>query len=247
MSRDTPKGPVQDTNPRLQHQPDGKWKWLAGGAAAVILLGGGFYAWKAMEPRDPAQSDLAYNDAGYRTQPVDVNQPNDDPNAETALSDEPPRPPIEPATRRSPHRQAAHAAPASVEPAEQVIGVGPTNLAYDDAAFSEEEDIIVQGRQLPVWSRAPSSYHLASAYPTYARELGREGEASLACTILEGGALDCARTSETEAGFGRAAIRAATMFRHAPERADGSSAVGAPVNLHFVFRLQDDPNRGSRL
>ena len=61
--------------------------------------------------------------------------------------------------------------------------------------------------------------------------------------MQENGALDCARVSETSTRFGAAAMRVAHMFRHSQQRADGSSAIGTPVNLLVVFRM-DDTRRG---
>ena len=68
------------------------------------------------------------------------------------------------------------------------------------------------------------------------------------CTVQERGALDCVKTSEmpANAGFGTAALRVARLFRHAPVRADGSSAIGSPVNLRVVFRMAENERRGYR-
>ena len=77
-------------------------------------------------------------------------------------------------------------------------------------------------------------------------EADREGEASLHCTVLSNGALDCAPVSEYPArsGFGGAALRVAHMYRHAQTLKDGRDAVGSPVNLRVVFRVDDNTRRG---
>ena len=90
----------------------------------------------------------------------------------------------------------------------------------------------------------PSERHLSALYPQRALERGREGEASLHCTVQDSGALDCVRVEETPGGFGNAALRVARTLRHAPQLADGSDAAGSPVNLRVVFRIADDQRRG---
>ena len=74
-----------------------------------------------------------------------------------------------------------------------------------------------------------------------ALQRGREGEAQLHCTVLDGGALDCAKGSEPPGGgFGNAALRVSRSLRHAAVRRDGADATGTPVNLRVVFRIADD-------
>jgi TonB family protein len=124
---------------------------------------------------------------------------------------------------------------------EQVIGVEPASATYND-----EDAIVVQGQRRPVWTRTPSAQRLSIVYPERALEGRREGEASVHCTVQQDGRLACVQFSETplHAGFGTAALRVARLFRHAPARADGSSAVGSPVNLRVVFRMSDNDRRG---
>ncbi|UPT63863.1 MAG: energy transducer TonB [Hyphomonadaceae bacterium JAD_PAG50586_4] len=93
----------------------------------------------------------------------------------------------------------------------------------------------------PIWARTPNERRLSALYPERALARGREGEARLTCIVQDGGALDCDRVSETPGGFGAAAVRVARTFRHAPQLADGSNAIGTPVNLRVVFRIDDDP------
>jgi len=91
----------------------------------------------------------------------------------------------------------------------------------------------------------PSARRLAAYYPARLLERRREGEARLHCTVLAGGALDCARVDETP-GFGDAALRVARSLRHAPQLADGSDATGAAVNLRVIFRLSEEDRRRGR-
>lgn len=240
--------PQKQPNPNGAHDGGGNgWKWLAGAAAAAVLLGGGYYAYKSMGPGEGETQTAAYDSESYGAGPLEAEplRGDLDDTAQPAAVDERPARTTERANRPAPQRQAA-AIPRD-EPAEQVIGVGPSTATFDQASLTGEDEIIVEGRRLPVWSRTPNGQRLAAVYPQHARELGRGGEASVSCTVQEGGSLDCVRVAETEPAFGRAALRAASMFRHAPQRADGSSAVGTPVNLRMLFRLEDGPNHGSRL
>lgn len=122
---------------------------------------------------------------------------------------------------------------------EEVVGIIPAS------ASSDENEIIVPGARRPVWQSTPSARRLSAAYPERALERGREGEARVACFVQQNGRLDCERVSEFPAnsGFGNAALRVAHMYRHAEQRADGSSAVGSPVNLRVVFRIDDNDRR----
>ncbi len=122
---------------------------------------------------------------------------------------------------------------------EATFGVTPVSLTDDSAS----EDIVVTAPARPVWTRIPSDRRMSSLYPDRARQQGLEGEASLSCMVVNGGALDCAQTSETEAGFGNAALRVSRQLRHATQTADGRNAIGTPVNLRVVFRL-DESGRG---
>ncbi len=139
------------------------------------------------------------------------------------------------------HRRtlASHSAP---QPSEEVIGVTPASaIAQDD------NPIVVEAARRPLWTQRPSAWRLASTYPTRALEEGREGEASIHCTVLQNGALDCVRVSEfpANAGFGGAALRVAQMYRHSAMLANGKEAIGAPVNLRVLFRIADN-DRHSR-
>lgn len=224
----------------------GGGKLLIGAVAAAVLVGGGYLAWKNFGPQNGAQT--AYNDS-YATDPYDADplragpvetggstsssnlDANDDvasPASETAAP---------PARRRT-------AAARTEEVPEATIGVTPINVTTDGYAASESPDLVVTAARRPVWERTPSARRLSSMYPERALERGREGEARLHCTVLDDGALDCAKTSETPGGFGNAALRVARTLRHAPQFADGSVATGSPVNLRVVFRIDDNARRG---
>ncbi|MCC6786451.1 MAG: TonB family protein [Hyphomonadaceae bacterium] len=221
-------------------------KWLLGAIAAAVLLGGGYWAYKTYaQPTDGAQtayndqyrSESSYGDDSLRAGPID---PSDEPVANTASSDA--AAPASSASARSaptPRRQVARAE----EVPEVTIGVAPIN-ATSDEQFTESEDLVVTAAPRPIWERTPTARRLSALYPERALERGREGEARLHCTVLEGGALDCARVSETPGGFGPAAVRVARTFRHSATLANGRDATGSPVNLRVVFRIDDTTRRG---
>ncbi|MGD9979232.1 MAG: energy transducer TonB [Hyphomonadaceae bacterium] len=216
----------------------GAGKWLLGALAAVVVAGGGYAAWKATD-QDRTNIDTAYTDATYSDDPVRAGplESEEDTLAERASAgdtiaspdeSEPAAPP--------PRRSAARSAPVP----EATIGVTPASVTEEEIAVEDGSDIVVTAPPRPVWVRTPSERRLTALYPTRALERGREGEARLSCTVLEGGTLDCARVEETPGGFGTAAMRVARTLRHAPTRADGSNAAGTPVNLRVIFRIDDD-------
>jgi TonB family protein len=118
--------------------------------------------------------------------------------------------------------------------------VATLNVAYASSDSIRADEIVVRASAPPVWADVPSAQHLAALYPTRALERGREGEAQLHCVVLNGGELDCAPVEATSDSFGAAALEVSRRLRHAARRADGSSAVGTPVNLRVVFRLDDE-------
>lgn len=238
MNEESPRGAQVTT----EASKGGGWKLLAGVAAAAVLLGGGYFAWKNFGPAQPG-SEAAYNDT-YSTEPVHAGPlpPDQAGSTQTATANE------NSGQAASSETQMASAAPVHRRSAtsaaavpEEVVGVIPVS-----ETTQEGEDIIVRGGHYPVWTRAPSARRLSAAYPERALERGREGEASVHCTVQHSGALNCVPVSETpaHAGFGNAALRVARMYRHAPQRADGSAADGSPVNLRVVFRVADDNRRG---
>lgn len=213
----------------------GMGKWLAGGLAAAVLVGGGYYVWKSMSPSDT--TEIAYND-GYasepmRAGPMDTTQDTmiDDAEPETTIAAPAATEPRPAVARRSIVR--------SAEVPVETIGVTPARATIED-----NDEIIVNAPRRPVWERTPSARRLEALYPARALEREREGEALLYCTVQERGELACERASETPGGgFGMAALRVARTLRHAETFADGTDATGAPVNLRVVFRLADEEPR----
>lgn len=238
MSKD--QAPKSQTASRNQDQKrlgfeegGGAGKWLLGAAAAaIVLLGGGYAAWQTLGPPDRAQSEIAYNDQDSDAFYADDLDASDDRLAEPAANET-----AAPAAARSTPapRQTARA-----DIPEQTIGVA----SADAAADFEEDAIIVPGARRPVWASTPSPRRLSALYPARALDRGREGEARLHCIVQERGRLDCERLEATPGGFGTAAVRVANRFRHAETLADGSSAIGTPVNLRVIFRIEDDRRRG---
>lgn len=223
----------------------GGGKFLIGAVAAAVLVGGGYLAWKNMGPQNGAQT--AYNDSyandqygddPLRAGPVETgNSTSSSLAAEDGVASPASETAAPPARRRT-------AAARTEDVPEATIGVTPINVTTEDYAASESPDLVVTAARRPVWERTPSARRLSALYPERALERGREGEARLHCTVLDGGALDCAKTSETPGGFGNAALRVARTLRHAPQFADGSAAAGSPVNLRVVFRIDENARRG---
>jgi len=218
----------------------GGGKLLLGVVAAAILLGGGYYAWSNYAPQDGAQT--AYNDS-YATDPYDDDPlragPLESTEAEDASEEQ-----LASTASTETAPPPARRAPVRTEPVpEATIGVTPANVTEEEMAAAESSDLVVTAPIRPIWARTPSERRLASYYPTRALERGREGEARLACTVMEGGSLACDKMSETPGGFGNAALRVSRSLRHAAVRSDGSDATGTPVNLRVVFRI-DDNQRG---
>lgn len=224
----------------------GAMKWLAGAAVAVLIAGGGYYAWKTMSPGQ-SETQSAYNDAYSPTDPYDSEPsratplPDDESTtADAASADDSPAPASSSATRTTPRRST----PARTEVPEATIGITPINATTDESASIDDgEDLVVTAPRRPVWSRTPSPRRLSALYPQQQLDRRREGEARLACIVQDGGALDCENISSTP-GFGNAALRVARTFRHSTQLADGSDAIGSPVNLRVVFRMEDEARRG---
>lgn len=221
----------------------GAGKWLLGAAAAVVIAGGAYAAYKTLGPGQNDSAEMAYTqeydpyeDAAVRAGPL---EPSDDVMAETASADEEVS---EPAPVRRAARERAPVQEAAVP--EETIGITPVNATTEDVnGVQDSDEVIVRAPQRPIWDRTPSARRLSALYPERALQRGDEGEARLSCTVLEGGSLDCMRVEETSRGFGTAAMRVARTLRHAPQRADGTDATGTPVNLRVVFRIDDDRGR----
>ncbi|MGE0742556.1 MAG: TonB family protein [Hyphomonadaceae bacterium] len=239
MSEDPTHGASTIRPSKSHDEGGGAGKWLIGAAAAVVLLGGGYFAWQSLgqsqdgvevADNDPYASGPYANDT-MRAAPLD-SEPST--LAESASTEESIAAPEEAAPRPA----AVRRAPARVVP-QETIGITPIN-----ATATDSDEIVVTGARRPVWVRTPSARRLSAMYPERALDRGREGEARLQCTVQNGGALDCERISETPGGgFGNAALRVARTYRHAPTLADGSDAAGTPVNLRVVFRLADEETR----
>jgi len=215
-----------------------------------VLLGGGYYAVKnwpqgqnmevasvapAYDANAPSYSGAASpgpassTESGMAT-PSSV----DDPAASTSASS---------SSTTSSARSVAtrRTAAARNEIPETVIGVTPASVTTDDSS----NEVVVTANRRPVWVSTPNARRLSALYPTRALERGKEGEASVHCMVQQNGSLDCERASEYPAnsGFGAAALRVASRFKHAPTRWDGTTAAGTPVNLRVVFRIEEDNGR----
>lgn len=222
----------------------GGGKWLLGALAAVVLVGGGYAAYRTMTPAqnvDQYAINNEYDDADpLRASPLgepssSTSIDDDSAVADTASSDAAPAP-----RQRARERQYAEAD--SVP--EATIGITPIS-ATSDETIDESETVIVTRPRGPVWSRVPTARRLSALYPARALERDREGEARLACIVQQAGRLACENVEQTP-GFGGAALRVASTLEHSPYRADGSSAIGTPVNLRVVFRMEDANRYASR-
>lgn len=225
-------------------------RWLAGAAAAAVLLGGGYYALKNMPASQPA-AEVASVDPGYgataSTSPyVTTSTPGATIDtagvapADSTVTTETKSAATAPTRRRTTTTTTTTTAATTVP--EEVIGVSPASLT---TTADNSDEIVVTAGLRPVWVSRPSARRLSALYPERALERGREGEASVHCTVQDGGSLACVRASEypTNAGFGNAALRVASRYKHAAQLADGSSATGTPVNLRVIFRIADNDRR----
>ncbi len=201
-------------------------KWLLGAAAAAFAMSSGYLAWKNNAPSADEVQVASHNPYAKGLRRAAPLPPSGEMTAARAAADESVAAPDRAQGRRAPP---ARSAPAVLE---ETFGVA--------TAETDSDEIVVTRARRPVWARTPSPRRLAALYPQRALERGREGEASLQCIILDGGALDCERVSASPGGFAAAALRVARRFRHAPQLADGSDAAGAQVRLHVVFRMADE-------
>lgn len=212
--------PQHSTTPK---KGGGAGKWLIGAAVAAVLAGGGYLAWKNYSAPQTQTADAGYaqseSESVLRAAPLPSSNA---PVANPASAAESNTAPAAPRARR-----------AATTP-EETIGVTPASYTASDG-----DDIIVPAPHRPVWTRTPSTRRLAAMYPANMLEREREGEARLSCIVGEEGRLDCSRVSETSRGFGAAAVRVAHSFRHAMTLPNGQSAIGTPVNLRVVFRIDD--------
>ena len=226
---------------KISHSGNGGMKWLAAGVAAAVLLGGGYYAWTKTNSNQVAANDASEYSAPYVAGPAEgfdtieqdkLVENGDAAPGPAASFDSPAQPAAAPVAKAKPAPKRVAAAATPVE----TIGV-----PSDAQTMAKSDDVIVNAPKRAVWTRKPSAERLATYYPAYALERGREGEAQLSCMVQERGNLKCERVSETPArqGFGTAAMQVSRTLRHAPTRADGSNAIGTPVNLRVMFRMAE--------
>jgi len=209
------------------------WKWLSGGAVAAMLWSGVFYAWVTLQPAQPGQF-AAFN-APFFAQTLGAPVRTELASLDHAVTAQGSAAPDETRTAAAMRPHPIHARRAAAPAPEEMARVIDVSATSQDSAA-----IVVQGARASVWVRTPSAWSLANAYPRRALESGREGEASVHCSVRNSGALNCVRRSETP-GFGEAALRVARLFRHTPRRADG---IDSTVDLRIVFRMPDNDRRG---
>lgn len=245
-----PKAPKTSAPYKRYESGNSAGKWLAGAAAAAVLLGGGYYAvknWPQGQNTEVASVDPAYdpNAPSYMgsTSPSTSSATDSSTVTPSSVAD-PAASSTSSSTTSSSTKSTAprRTTTASNEVPETVIGVTPASITTDDSS----NEVVVTANRRPVWVSTPSARRLSALYPTRALERGKEGEASVHCMVQQNGSLDCQRASEYPAnsGFGNAALRVASRFKHAPTRWDGTTAAGTPVNLRVVFRIEEEKGRG---
>jgi protein TonB len=92
----------------------------------------------------------------------------------------------------------------------------------------------------PDWIRRPSAQDLARYYPSRAQTLGKEGRATMTCSVTVSGTLTaCSVVSEEPdgMGFGDALIRMSKTFKMRPKQTDGRPVEGGKVTIPFRFTL----------
>ena len=92
----------------------------------------------------------------------------------------------------------------------------------------------------PDWLRKPNGDDFVAFYPSRAMDTGKEGKATIKCSVTAKGTLDnCSIVDEDpkDYGFGTAAMRMSKLFKMKPQTADGQSVDGAEVSIPISFKL----------
>lgn len=89
-----------------------------------------------------------------------------------------------------------------------------------------------------VWTQRPSARRISELYPRSALNDGVGGRVVLDCRVLGDLSASCSVASETPsgAGFGRAAMSAASSYRARATLSDGSSAIGSSTRIAVNFQ-----------
>ncbi len=89
-----------------------------------------------------------------------------------------------------------------------------------------------------VWTQRPTPRRISDLYPRSALNDGVGGRVVLDCRVLGDLSVSCSVASETPsgAGFGRAALSAASSYRARATLSDGSSAVGSSTRIAVNFQ-----------
>jgi protein TonB len=94
--------------------------------------------------------------------------------------------------------------------------------------------------QRPDWIQRPTQEQFLRAYPRAAFSRGREGHATMVCTVTADGRLkDCTISEETPAGagFGQAALSLAPSYRMPKTSECGGPVAGARVTIPIHFAV----------
>ena len=94
----------------------------------------------------------------------------------------------------------------------------------------------------PQFDRIPNADDLAQYYPERASRLGKQGDATIRCTVSAKGALtQCVVVLENPAnlGFGDAALKLSKIFKLKPATADGLPLDGGVFSTKITFKLPE--------